>query len=63
MNTLVSPGFLLALATALFLLGCLIIAFWPNRWRLALLAILPASALTIWLVFGPELSDLLATLR
>lgn len=63
MDLPVSPGTLLALATALFLLGCLIIGFWPNRWRLALLVILPASALTVWLVFGPELRDLLATLR
>ena len=57
MNTLLSPETLLAIAAALFVLGCFIGMFWPHRWRLALLAILPSVALTVWLVFGPELRE------
>ena len=63
MDTIGSPGFLLALASALFLLGCGIGAFWPHRWHLALVAILPATVLTVWLVFGDDLRALVASLR
>lgn len=43
---------LLLLATGLFLLGCVIGAFWPNRWRLAVVVIVPASLLSAALTFG-----------
>ena len=56
MNIPVSPGLQLAFAAALFLLGCFIGGVWPHRWKLAMLVILPSVALTVWLVFGPELT-------
>jgi fatty acid desaturase len=65
MDTLLSPRSLIALAAALFVLGCVIAMFWPHRWWLALLAILPSIGLTVWVVFGPELRaffDMLVTL-
>ena len=63
MNIPVSPQVLLALAAALFLLGCFVAAVWPNRWRLALALLLPASALTVWVVFGPELRAFVASVQ
>lgn len=48
----ISPQYLLAFATLLFLVGCVIGAFWPNRWRLAVAIIVPASLLSVALTFG-----------
>jgi len=62
MTLSVSPLTQLILATVMFLAGCGVLGIRPDRWKLALLLLLPASALTIWLVFGEELRELAASL-
>ena len=49
----VTPQTLLAVATALFLVGCVIGAYRPNRWRWAVAVILPATLLTVLVTFAP----------
>jgi hypothetical protein len=62
MTVPISPQMGLLLATVLFLVGCGVLAYRPDRWRLALAVLVPSSVLTVWLVFGPELRELVSTL-